>query len=91
MNLSHSALSEWDNLNEIERLSKARQHMEYVDYRNENVREAFKDRFITYLTAVLEDGNRVSPDGKITLFVGGHQPDEVSNKLTGYECLSATL
>lgn len=44
-----------------------------------------------FIKAVLEDGNRVAPDGKITLFVGGHQPDELSSKLTGYSCLSATL
>ena len=39
-----------------------------------------------WLKAVLEDGQRVTPDGKITLYVGGHQPDKVSNKLLGYEC-----
>ena len=44
-----------------------------------------------FIKAVLEDGSRVAPDGKITLFVGGHQPDELSNKLCGYECLSAAL
>ena len=44
-----------------------------------------------FIKAVLEDGMRVTPDGKITLFVGGHQPDEVSNKLTGYECLSLDI
>ena len=42
------------------------------------------DRY--WLSAVLEDGSRVTPDGGITLFVGGHQPDEVSDKLTGYKC-----
>ena len=41
-----------------------------------------------FIKAVLEDGSRVSPDGKITLYIGGHPPDELSNKLTGYECLS---
>ena len=39
-----------------------------------------------WLKAVLEDGQRVTPDGKITLYVGGHQPDKVSNALLGYEC-----
>ena len=39
-----------------------------------------------WLKAVLEDGQRVTPDGKITLYIGGHQPDKVSNELLGYEC-----
>ncbi len=39
-----------------------------------------------WIKAVLEDGQRVNPDGKITLYVGGHQPDKVSNELLGYEC-----
>ncbi len=39
-----------------------------------------------WLKAVLEDGQRVTPDGKITLYIGGHQPDKRSNKLLGYEC-----
>ncbi len=48
---------DWDNLNEIYRLTKALQHMEYAEYRNENVRNAFKERFTNYLTDVLKDGN----------------------------------
>ena len=39
-----------------------------------------------WLKAVLEDGQRVTPDGKITLYIGGHQPDNRSNELLGYEC-----
>lgn len=39
-----------------------------------------------WLSAVLEDGSRTAPDGKITLFAGGHQPDLRSNTLAGYEC-----
>ena len=39
-----------------------------------------------WIKAVLEDGQRVTPDGKITLYIGGHQPDKVSNELLGYEC-----
>ena len=39
-----------------------------------------------WIKAVLEDGQRVTPDGKITLYIGGHQPDKVSNQLLGYEC-----
>lgn len=44
-----------------------------------------------WLCAVLEDGSRVQPDGKITLYAGGHQPDSVSNRLSGYECLQAEV
>ncbi len=40
------------------------------------------DRY--WLSAVLEDGSRTNPDGKITLYAGGHQPDNRSNELTGY-------
>jgi beta-glucosidase len=47
------------------------------------------DKF--FVKAVLEDGSRVDPDGKVTLFVGGHQPDELSNKLCGNSCLSVEL
>ncbi|MBR2876184.1 MAG: glycoside hydrolase family 3 C-terminal domain-containing protein [Clostridia bacterium] len=47
------------------------------------------DKF--FIKAVLEDGSRVEPDGKITLFVGGHQPDELSKKLCGYDCLKAEI
>ena len=36
-----------------------------------------------WLKAVLEDGTRVTPDGGITLYVGGHQPDAVSCSLLG--------
>lgn len=39
-----------------------------------------------WLKAVLEDGSRVAPDGEITLYAGGHQPDGVSNTLTGTAC-----
>lgn len=44
-----------------------------------------------WLKAVLENGERVTPDGKITLHIGGHQPDKVSNELLGYECEKITL
>ena len=40
-----------------------------------------------WIKAVTEDGSRVDPDGKISLYVGGHQPDGVSNALLGTECL----
>ena len=39
-----------------------------------------------WLKAVLEDGSRVTPDGEIVLYAGGHQPDNVSNALTGNVC-----
>ncbi len=44
-----------------------------------------------WLKAVLEDGSRVSPNGKITLYVGGHQPDQRSNELCGTACLTIEL
>ncbi|MBQ6707499.1 MAG: glycoside hydrolase family 3 C-terminal domain-containing protein [Clostridia bacterium] len=44
-----------------------------------------------WIKAVLEDGVRVTPDGKITLYVGGHQPDKLSENLAGYPCLKITL
>lgn len=39
-----------------------------------------------FIKAVLDNGDRVCPNDSITLFVGAHQPDKVSNRLTGYEC-----
>lgn len=42
-----------------------------------------------WLKAVLGDGERVTPDGKITLYAGGHQPDTVSRALCG-ECIGIT-
>ena len=47
------------------------------------------DRY--WVKAVTMDGERVDPDGKITLYIGGHQPDSVSNKLLGYNCLEIEL
>ena len=44
------------------------------------------DMVFETMAAALENGDRVAPDEKITLFVGGHQPDKVSNELLGYEC-----
>lgn len=40
-----------------------------------------------WLKAVAEDGSRVTPDGGITLYVGGHQPDERSKELGCEDCL----
>ena len=47
------------------------------------------DRY--WIKAVTMDGERVDPDGKITLYLGGHQPDSVSNKLLGYSDLAIEL
>ncbi len=44
-----------------------------------------------WLKAVLEDGSRVTPDGEIVLYAGGHQPDDVSNSLTGNICKKIKL
>ncbi len=44
-----------------------------------------------WLKAVLEDGSRVNPDGEIVLYAGGHQPDNVSNALTGNVCQEIKL
>lgn len=44
-----------------------------------------------WLKAVTDDGERVTPDGKITLYIGGHQPDERSNKLLENKCLSIEM
>lgn len=40
-----------------------------------------------WVKAILLDGARVAPDGKVVLYVGGHQPDPRSAELTGTECL----
>ena len=47
------------------------------------------DRY--WIKAVNEKGERVEPDGRIALFIGGHQPDAVSNSLLGYSCLEIEL
>ena len=47
------------------------------------------DRY--WLKAVNDVGERVEPDGSIKLYVGGHQPDSVSNKLMGYECIALEI
>lgn len=44
-----------------------------------------------WLKCVDEEGNRVEPDGEITLFIGSNQPDKVSDKLTGKNCLSLKI
>ncbi len=47
------------------------------------------DRY--WIKAVNDKGERVEPDGKITLYIGGHQPDSVSNTLMGYECIKLEI
>ncbi len=47
------------------------------------------DRY--WLKAVTDGGERVDPDGEIALYIGGHQPDAVSDKLTGYSCKKLEL
>ena len=47
------------------------------------------DRY--WVKAVTMYGERVDPDGKITLYIGGHQPDAVSTNLLGYSCLKIEL
>ncbi len=42
------------------------------------------DRY--WVKAVLDDGKRVDPDGDVAIYVGGHQPDSVSDRLLGYSC-----
>ena len=44
-----------------------------------------------WLKAVLESGERVTPDGAMALYVGGHQPDRLSTALSGTDCLKIML
>lgn len=44
-----------------------------------------------WLKAVLTDGTRVDPDGKLELYVGGHQPDKKSAELCGSECVKIVI
>lgn len=43
------------------------------------------------LKVVTDDGKRVAPDGGITLYAGGHQPDELSVRLCGTKCLEVRV
>lgn len=43
------------------------------------------------LTIVTEDGMRIAPKGKFTLFIGDMQPDERSYELTGKNCLETEI
>ena len=44
-----------------------------------------------WLKTVLSDGERAVPDGEITIYIGGHQPDSRSCKLCGNDCLQIKL
>ena len=44
-----------------------------------------------WLKAVLEDGTRTEPDGKLELYVGGHQPDKKSVQLCGTDCMKLVI
>ncbi len=44
-----------------------------------------------WLKAVNNEGKRIEPDGEIILYVGGHQPDPLSEKLSGSKCISVKL
>lgn len=47
------------------------------------------DRY--WIKAVLDNGDRVEPNGKITLYASGHQPDELSERLYKYNCIKIEL
>ena len=47
------------------------------------------DRY--WVKAVLENGQRVEPDGEITLYVSDRQPDERSNELSTSNVLEIKL
>lgn len=44
-----------------------------------------------WIKAVLADGKRTEPNGSITLYAGGHQPDEYSESLYKYHCVKAEI
>jgi len=44
-----------------------------------------------WIKAVDENGTRLDPDGKLTLYIGGHQPDERSRELLGNAPLSIVI
>lgn len=51
--------------------------------------DAVIDRY--WIKAVLPDGKRTEPNGNITLFAGGHQPDPCSESLSPHPCLSVQI
>ncbi len=44
-----------------------------------------------WLKAVTDNGERVTPNSGISLFVGGHQPDDVSSRLLGTNCIKLDI
>ncbi len=44
-----------------------------------------------WLKVVLETGDRVDADGSITLYIGNHQPDPLSERLCDSPCVSISL
>ena len=52
-----SGQTKGQDLDEIERLSKAVQYMEVAEYRNETIRDAFDARFADYLEKAFEEGD----------------------------------
>lgn len=44
-----------------------------------------------WLKAVNEQGERIEPDGKINLFIGAHQPDDLSTRLSGNKCIEIRI
>ncbi len=44
-----------------------------------------------WIKAVGDDGKRLDPDGDITLYIGGHQPDTLSSQLCNSSCISIKL
>ena len=44
-----------------------------------------------WLKIVDDNGDRVEPDGGVTLYAGGHQPDARSRELCGTDCLERRL
>ena len=51
--------------------------------------EAKIDRY--WIKAVLADGSRTEPNGKIVLYAGGHQPDEYSESLCKNHCVTVEI
>ena len=44
-----------------------------------------------WLKAVDDKGNRIEPEGTVTLYIGGHQPDKKSRELSKYQCVEIIL
>ena len=60
-----------------------------LDSGEERAIEAKIDRY--WIKAVLSDGSRTEPNGRITLYAGGHQPDEYSESLFKNHCVKAEI